>query len=559
MSNKLKVSITGGEDQGRTVELDLFTSLLVGRSRKADIRLHEADVSGRHFEFVRGTSGCCVKDLSRNGLKVDGRTVGEGEVVPINPGAVIEVGAEAKLTVDELPGVVQDEAGSEVPSVSDRETTSAAEDFFSASDADKTESAVSSVVSAGSTLSKTAAGDVSGEAVTHGDFEDALTEVGEGETQEMKTRVGSMEEIYSRKRQLDRASTVKRWKFGAAVVIVLLVLTGVWFYTGSRRHVSDAEGPYIQGTEKPDLADWDIYNEAGDLEFSLEFPRDDKMKIVSSADSNSVDVVSYLGVDRDLPFHLEFKRWSDPSDLQNSLEDSFEKRIRADSEAGMTFEMRNGCRPQGEFFDSVFPGFCEQRSQHGFRFVRAEFTRSVNHELRHGVALYWRNGDMIYQLRTEIPDMYWKRGGYRLTGEPHLAVFSVFIERQWDSPGRAGVVSDEFSDDYLLKYIKRELAVERASSWKDVAMYIDTLLIRSWDEKPVMQKMAMSHYRTFLDRLERFYNERHLAFKIARANGDEKRMRTIFTDVKTIFGQMPRDRRSSLVFDPEVWACRHDR
>ena len=100
MSNKLKVTITNGEDQGAEFELDFFTVLAVGRSRKSDIRLRDADVSGRHFEFVRSVSGCCVKDLSRNGLKVDGRAVGEGETAAVRIGSVIEIGAEAKMTVN---------------------------------------------------------------------------------------------------------------------------------------------------------------------------------------------------------------------------------------------------------------------------------------------------------------------------------------------------------------------------------------------------------------------------------------------------------------------------
>ena len=191
--------------------------------------------------------------------------------------------------------------------------------------------------------------------------------------------------------------------------------------------------------------------------------------------------------------------------------------------------------------------------------MRAEFTRSMRNELWHGVTLYLRNGDLIYQLRTEIPDMYWKRGGYRLTDEPHLAIFRVFSDSQWDSPGRIGMVEDEFTDDYLLQSIKRELSAERVSAWPMMEMGIDTLLIRTWGEKPVIQKMAMAHYRTFLDRLERFYNERRLAFTVACANGDEKRRKAVFGDVKTVFGAMPRDRRSTLVYDPEVWSCNQDR
>jgi len=558
MSNKLKLSIAGGEDQGNVIELDLFTSLLAGRSRKAEIRLHDADVSGKHFEFVRGTSGCCIKDLSRNGLKVDGKVVGEGEIAPVRIGSLIELGAETKLTVDELPGVDADGTAPDASAAGGGdEQTTAAEDFFGA-EAERTGTVVAAAETAASTPSNVHEEEAPGETATHGDFEDALTEAGEGETQEMKTRVGSMEEIYARKRQLDRASTVRRWKFSAVIIGVMLTLVGVWFFTGSRRHVSDAEGPFLPNGE-PDVAEHEVRDANGDLEMLIEYPRDNRMKVTVSDDSNTVEIVSFLGVDRDVPFHAEFKRWHDPSDLLNSLEDSFERRVRADSEAGMTFELREGRRPQGEFFDSVFPGYCERRSQRGIRFIRTEFTRSMTHELWHGVSIYLRNGDQIYQLRTEIPDMYWKRGGYRLTGEPHLAICRAFSESQWDSPGRADIVSEKFSDDNLLQCVKRELAVERVSSWPIVEKYIDTLLVRTWGQKPVMQKLAVSHYKTFLDRLTRFYTERHLAYKIARANGDEKRMRSIFTDVKTVFGTMSRDRRSTLVYDPEVWACHRDR
>lgn len=562
MSDKIQIKFVGGEAAGQSVARDLVTTLLVGRSRKADVRLHEADVSGRHFEFVRGEAGCCVRDLSRNGLKVDGRAIGEGEVVPVRVGSRIEVGAEAKLEVEALPDVAAGDAAEGVPPA-DAAGPSAGEDFF-ADDAgpDAPSAAAAGPETAAATVTAAAdAGETAaaeGDAETRGDFEDALTEAGDGETQEMKTRVGSMEEISARKRQLDRASAVRRWRFGAGVALVLLALLGVWLVTGSRRHVSDAEGPFRPDGE-PDIAEWEVVNGDGDLEMVLEYPRDDRMKVTVSPDSNTVDVVSFLGIDRDVPFHLEFRRWRDPVDLQNSLEDSFARRVRADSEAGLSFESWEGARPRGEFFDSVFPGYCEARSQRGVRFMRATFTRAVKGELWHGVSLYLRNGDAVYQLRTEIPDIYWRRGGYRLTGEPHLALFRVFTEGHWDSPGRGGVVSERFSDDCLLQSVKRELASERSAAWPALEAQIDTLLVRTWGEKPVMQKLAQEHYRAFLDRLTRFYNERRLAFRVARANGDEKRMRSVFTDVKAVFGPMLRDRRSSLVNDPEVWSCRQGR
>ena len=561
MANRLKVTIENGEDRGKEFDLELFTSLLVGRSRSSAIRIHDADVSGKHFEFVRSSSGCCVKDLSRNGLKVDGRVAGEGEIVPVKAGALIEIGSETRLRVVEIPEVVEagePSAESGTSSGVDESLTSA--DFFTA-DVRPTDIAPSVATSdkpaAADTapVQETGGGTTGGEAGdTRGDFEDALTEAGEGETQEMKTRVGSMEEIVFRKRQLDRASMRRRWKFASIIVSVLVALVGVWFYTGTGGHVSDAEGPFLPNGD-PDLAYWDVTGETGELEMYLEYPRDDNMRIEVSADSNAVSVASFLGIDRDVPFYMDFKRWRDPDDLQYSLEDSFERRLRADAEGGMTFEASGLKRPQGEYFDTVFPGYCELVTQRGVRFVRTEYTRPVKNDLRHGVVLYLRNGDVIYRLRTELPDIYWKRGGYRLTGEPHLALYKAFSKAHWDSPGRAGLVSGRFSDDYLLQQVKRELAADRVSSWPAVERYLDTILVRSWSVKPVVRKMAMGYLAVFNDRLNHFYNERRFAFETAKSNRDEKRIRNVFTDVKTVFGAMPQDRRYMLVNDPEEWTC----
>lgn len=561
MGNMLKVSITSGENKGTEVELDLVTSLTVGRSRKSDIRLRDADVSGSHFEFVRSSAGCCVKDLSRNGLKVDGVAVGEGEIAPIRQGSVIEVGVEAKLTVDEIP----DASVQDAPPSSQDETPQdgpvavpqavAGTDFFD-SESDRPEApqaAEKTALDMDVTMTGTPVDDA-GDGATRGDFEDALTEVEDGETQEMKTRVGSMEEISARKRMLDRAAVVKRWKFAVWIGVIICILSAVWFVTGSRRHVTDAEGPFLPSGEW-DLASHDIFGEDGRLEMYLEFPRDDRMKVAVSDDSNTVDIVSFLGVDRDVPFHMEFKRWHDSRDLRNSLEASFESRIRADSEAGMSFAARDGSAPRCEFFDDAFPGYCEKRSQRGTPFVRTEFTRSMRSELWHGVVLYLRNGDMIYQLRTEIPDVYWKRGGYRLTGEPHMGIYDAFSRNQWDSPGAAGLVGDEITNEQLLLFVRRELSAERVCSWPTVCAYIDTLLARNWSEHPMIRKMALSYHRTFMDKLENIYNERKLAFTTAKANANEKLMKSIFLDTIEVFGAMTRDRRSSLVYNPEVWPC----
>ena len=70
-----------------------------------------------------------------------------------------------------------------------------------------------------------------------------------------------------------------------------------------------------------------------------------------------------------------------------------------------------------------------------------------------------------------------------------------------------------------------------------------------------MREVTLGHYRTFLEKLNRFYNERELAFRTAIANNDDKRLKIIFFDTKAVFGAMCRDRRSDKINNPEIWSC----
>lgn len=554
MANKIKILICGGAEKGQEHELDFFTSLLVGRSRSADIRLKDSDISGKHFQFVRSATGASVKDLSRNGVKVDGRAVGEGEVVPIHVGSEIEFGLSAKIRVEELPEESGDMVESQAPEAGSESKNEGA-DFFTADAEGESTAAGVTAGAATATDGKQEDGDAEagGDRRTRGDFEEALTEANDGETQEMKTRVGSMEEIVARKRQLDRASVVRRWKFTAVILIVLAALAGVWVSVGSYQRLGSAEGPFLENGD-PDNATHLVRNAAGESEMVLIYARDNRMKVTVSKDSNTVDVVTFIGVDRDIPFHLEFRRWRDTEGLRQSLDEAFERRVNTDAAAGVSFETVAGACPPASFYEDVFPDYCEQ-SQRGLRFCRIQFARSMKHELWRGHMMFMRNGDFVYQLRTEIPDLHWKRAKHRLEVDPCLGVFAAFTAARWDSPGMVALVDVRFSDDYLLHYINKELSAERVANWLTVEKYLDAILIRSWGIKPIIQKSAMTSYRSFLERLGRFYNERELALGTAMANRDEKKVKSIFLDAKSVFGAMYRDRRSTLVNNPEVWAC----
>lgn len=572
MSNALKITVMGEDGRERAMSFDLSKPVLVGRTHLADVRLTEADVSGRHFEFVGGASGCEARVLSRNGMVVDGKVYETGVTVPLSSGSVIAVGSKARIRVDGLPlpdspSEPAEDSGffggsqvsAETPSRSKSkfqvsEVTSDASNPFA--NADET-APVSPAFGGGASPEQPddAGGD---DCETFTGVDESLTGGGDGETLEMKTRIGSLEEIVERKRQLDRTKTLRRVRITALLTVFSLGLAGVWLYLGWGSHGVDVRGPFLPNGDY-DESEVVLKNEDNADEIVLIYPRNDDMKVSISSDSNTVEVSTFFGPRSDVPYHLEFLRWNDRSDLMRSLEESFERWMAEETASGYVFETHGGGRPAGDFFENVFSGFCDIKTQRGVRFVRAEYTRSRGRELWRGICVYFRKGDRIYLLKSEIPDMFWKIASTRITQELHMGLCEAFSDDHWDSPGRLGVLNDSVSDYELMLRIKRELSADRVASWHDLAAYIDTLLVRSWGVKPRIQKEAVSFFMSMQANMIRFYNERLLAYSTARANGDEKRMKSIFIDCKTAFGALPNDRRSTLVNDPEVWSCRQRR
>jgi hypothetical protein len=82
-------------DDGRSQrELVLREKMTVGRDAACDISDSDPRLSRKHAEFLATTHGLLVRDLqSRNGIRVNGRTVREAS---LNPGDLIEI---AHLTV----------------------------------------------------------------------------------------------------------------------------------------------------------------------------------------------------------------------------------------------------------------------------------------------------------------------------------------------------------------------------------------------------------------------------------------------------------------------------
>jgi DNA-binding NtrC family response regulator len=80
-----------------TFDLPDAGAVTIGRGRECDVRIEHPSVSRKHARFHVGRR-VAVEDLgSSNGTVVGGRAIGKGEIVAVEPGAVVEVGSAMLL------------------------------------------------------------------------------------------------------------------------------------------------------------------------------------------------------------------------------------------------------------------------------------------------------------------------------------------------------------------------------------------------------------------------------------------------------------------------------
>lgn len=101
-SNTYRISVRRGPEEGQSYPLDA-NSITVGRDPMAEIVFSDPEVSRQHARFTRTNGGYQLQDLgSTNGTFIDGKRLG-GEIVPLQPGAVITMGSNVTLIYEAMP------------------------------------------------------------------------------------------------------------------------------------------------------------------------------------------------------------------------------------------------------------------------------------------------------------------------------------------------------------------------------------------------------------------------------------------------------------------------
>lgn len=563
MPSTWKVTVVGGDENGMDFTFPANKSVLIGRSRSADLRLKEPDVSGRHVELFVDVDGTPqIRNLSRYTTWVNSREMPSGATLPLAVGDTVELGRRVRVRVDAVPrpSTVSADISAPLPV-----PTAVMEESMMTSPGDGTFTGTRGGETGATHLpDATLATRFPAQVSVTGYADETIAEPGvvqtesgaaeDGETCELETRVGSFEEVLQRRRELERRARLHKVVVAVCFVFVALFLAALWFISRTTRETREMAYP-ADAHGRPDSASYILRDANGLALVKVDFPRHPKMDVNESSDSNGVSVLSFMGRDRDVPFYLQLDAVSRREELEMDLMSSVRAWFKRTENAGAGFvfdeRMKDELRPA--FFEDAFPGSCQSKSLYGVRFVTFEYKRTWQRDGRlwHGVLIYFRSGDTVYVLRREIPELYWERGAYRIRADPNLAIYSTFIDSYWESPGMANLPIDRSTSD-LMASIRTILSKERASDWPFLKRELDATLVKTWRDDPKTRDLAQSCLRQFREVLRVYYYGKYNAYMNAKDNHDVRRMNRVRLDCQMVFDN-PDERYYFLVGNPEVW------
>ena len=622
MANEIKITFTDGSLLGEEIVVPLGAPVLIGRSHSADVRLKEADVSGKHIELQWANGGVNAKCLSRHGFQWNGLDIAEGEVQRLSPRDVVTLGSRARFRVDGVSkgGAEESSKPEEGATLATRALTAdatAATQFMQSGE--ETFATRMGDVTLPSDIEMAPRGSMKESPVTDADSviavpppthvpssaentptippddaptaddpppppvasqpqqdapadfsippEEAPTGTetglsGEGETQEMKTRQASMDEIFRMKRMLEAKKRFRRKLLTFSLLAFVALLATIVFVSWSRPEENLSQ-PVADGTDKPDICQYVVKSPSGGIDMVMDYPNDPRMKVSESPDG--IDVSTYTGRDRDAPFRLSFTRRSDMRQYHLSLAESAAQEMAALEKNGYVFladkddahfdsESRDGFL----FYEQETPQSCQIPVQQGTRFFRREYQREDGSVKWHGVMILLRDRDVVYRLLREVPDDLWPRARSLFLVDPNLALYAGFLRRRWESPGDAalaGITANASLARSVPVLLKRGLTVD----WPRVAREIDALVVSAATGSAESRKQADELLKDFRNIRDRLYFELESRYRNARINGSEDEMNAAYQACRDVFEFDSSDLRSRKVCDPKEWPeCQRD-
>ena len=610
MAGELKIVFTRRGKLAKfdeTMSFPAGRSLIFGRSGSADVHLEESDVSGKHMEVRFEPDGCHVVCVSKHGMKVNERKIQQGESVKLELDDEIMLGTQVRFRVKDLPDALFGEG--DVETGADGETVAMDEDGgtlatrqtgaatmatrplepstmatrpvdgvtmethpFAEATMETRPLAETTMATRTAVMEGTAVGEGTSVEVGNAQLDDSATMDPEGDdagTSDSVTMqdalsgqtIGLTEGGMTRPFDMDQARIIDgriqserkaRQTLRIFLLLLVLIVSGAAVWLLSPKDEKLVNFRMVNGV--PDMETHQVSDADGNRILDVYYQRDGRMKKVNTAGMFSVE--TFTGRKGNVPYRLMFSTRKNVNELALSLPESFDAWKKECEEREKTVFVESDPGKWGMFFfENRYSDYCQQRSLHGMACASSEYTKTSEGTAWHGVVIYFRNGDMVYVLRREMPERFWLRGEWITGFNPNMAVYGRFNLDRWESPGREKL-KIRLPVKELIADARSMLAAHRISNWEELGKTIDTLMVKTWESKGEEREIARKLLTEFRKRKDVQYKIMLNSFENFRQNGDSAGMSRVFAECQAVFGNDAGDRRYSIFNNPEIWSCR---
>lgn len=477
---------------------------VVGRSRSADVRLAEPDISGKHLKLEVVSDGVYAENLSSHGTLLQGTTLAGRS--RLHDGDALKLGKHTEFRIEipenpaphnaagEMKTVIPGKSPESLPSPGNRETE----------------------IPSG-------AEEVRPEAENNAVPENPPPPQQQNEnvlqTDVMHTRLASLEEMNLLRHADRKRSTGKLFKTVLGGICALVLLIVLYSLKASPEEASltwpvDSAGQALGAFADPGNGG---HSSGG---FSLAFPSI-KGKTSVEKQKDRIVINTWCGKDASVPLRIFF--------VQKQAGD-FLTMDRKAVFAGMLGELQQKNRHWNlaQISDVFFIG-----SENGLPCLSVEYRREVDGRSWYGEALFFRTGDRAFLRLAEVPAEERARAQNFISNTPFLKFSLIYLHGHWEGnrdynfDGNTAVMMDEVS---------RHLSKQAPFEWARTYLLLQNVLMESTrTNNKALETDALMQLRRLRAMQTVWYNAQKIQYDAAKLYHDKRQENAILELSKTVF------------------------
>ncbi len=447
-SSSYKIKFLSGELAGRTFAI-LNSGTVIGRSRDADIRPGGTDIAPEHVTLMpQSDTGVLLHVFENASALVNGEEVPGGEDRRLLPGADVRIGKELTFML---------ESDDSPPPVS-----------AAASGSGDTEEPTEELTGEGTEENRPPEGD--------------------------STRYASAAELDDLRKFNRSQKRRKQIVIVAGILIFILILGGSYILSELRLEnpvtwPGEVSGNYNDGEVRTEIAPGG--------KCLVYFPK--MSATVVKSDGNNCEIMTALGKNFDVPFHIVFTVSTVPDGFRTTRRKSFDNwRKRVSEQQGFAFLED----PKQDFY---------RPAEGGFPYYRLSYSRQDKNFRWQGYASYMRYHDKELVLLREVPVGHFWRSDRVLQRFGAFVVSPAMADRYWEIPEK----QMEGDSTRLLQRASQELRKNIAIAvWDELDAMLRTLLCRAYESRDeVLTAAVLPLWLEFKEKQQVWYSQCCLAYQ----------------------------------------------